>query len=226
MCGNLAYTSQAIIRPLGDLYSHKHKTSLGYDKEVFFHILDYSKPIKFQSVKFLHDSSPSPIPKFSPPHSQPKLVKGQHCDWVSHVKDHGFDLHPCKHCCQHTHSLKKFLKNKLPARTRIHLWWINSWQWALIGKKIFQSYARISSRVWKSLAVNFSPSYHLISDRGELMVIDKFQNYIKHVWSTTWTCYLSLQSKSSIPRFRVLSRDREAHKHVFGWWPSLNHLRL
>ena len=50
-----------IIRPWEELVHNKHKTSLGYDKELSFHILDYSKLIKFQSVKFLHDSSPTTV---------------------------------------------------------------------------------------------------------------------------------------------------------------------
>ena len=36
-----------IIRPWEELVHNKHKTGLGYDKELSFHILDYSKPIKF-----------------------------------------------------------------------------------------------------------------------------------------------------------------------------------
>ena len=58
-----------IIRPWEELVHNKHKTGLGYDKELSFHILDYSNPIKFQSAGFLHDSSPTtvldsaPLPK-------------------------------------------------------------------------------------------------------------------------------------------------------------------
>lgn len=55
-----------IIRPLEGLVLNKHKTGLGYDKEVSFHIPIYSKPIQFQSVGFLHDSSPSTVPDSTP----------------------------------------------------------------------------------------------------------------------------------------------------------------
>lgn len=36
-----------IMRPLEDFVRNKHITCLGYDKEVYFNNLDYSKPIKF-----------------------------------------------------------------------------------------------------------------------------------------------------------------------------------
>jgi hypothetical protein len=39
-----------------------HKTGIGYEKEVTFHILDYTKPIKFQSVGFIQKGSYSPGP--------------------------------------------------------------------------------------------------------------------------------------------------------------------
>jgi len=93
-------------------------------------------------------------------------VQHQHCDRVGHMKDHYFDLHPCKHCGQHTHSSNKYFKNKPPARTKIHLGWITYWQWASTVKNIFHSYNRIYSRVLKILAVDISSSSHLISDKG------------------------------------------------------------
>jgi len=37
---------------------------------------------------------------------------------------------------------------------------------------------------------------------------------------------LSLELDSTIPKFRVVAKDKEAHGHAFGWWPSLNHHRL
>ena len=55
-----------IIRPWEELVHNKDRTSLGYDKELFFHIMDYSKPIKFHSVGFLYDSSSSAIPDPAP----------------------------------------------------------------------------------------------------------------------------------------------------------------
>ena len=87
-----------IIRPWEELVHNKHKTSLGYDKDVSFHIPNYSKPIKFQSAGFLYDSSPSVVPNTTPLPEQPyQIVKWQHCDQVGHMKDHCFDLHRCKH---------------------------------------------------------------------------------------------------------------------------------
>jgi hypothetical protein len=42
--------SKPIIRPWEEIIYNKNRTGLGYDKEVTFHIPDYSKPIKFHSV--------------------------------------------------------------------------------------------------------------------------------------------------------------------------------
>jgi hypothetical protein len=53
--------SKPIIRPWEEISYNKNKTGLGYDNEVTFHILDYSKPIKFQSVGFLQEVSTSPV---------------------------------------------------------------------------------------------------------------------------------------------------------------------
>lgn len=36
-----------IIKPWEHLVHNKHRTGLGYDKDVFFHIPDYSKPTQF-----------------------------------------------------------------------------------------------------------------------------------------------------------------------------------
>ena len=55
-----------IIRPWEELVHNKHRTGLGYDKDVSFHILDYTKPIIFQSVEFLYDSSPVAVPDPAP----------------------------------------------------------------------------------------------------------------------------------------------------------------
>jgi len=41
--------SKPIIRPWEEIIYNKNRTGLGYDKEVTFHIPDYSRPIKFQS---------------------------------------------------------------------------------------------------------------------------------------------------------------------------------
>lgn len=163
-----------IIRPWEQLVHNKHRTGLGYDKDLSFHIPDYAKPIQFQSAGFIHDSLAAPhdssaptVPDSAPvPQQQQQIVKCQHCDRVGHLKDHCFDLHPCKHCHKTSHSSHRCFKNKRPARTKIHLGWIASWQWASTAKKIFQTHVRTCSRVLNSLAVEFSPSSHLVSDRG------------------------------------------------------------
>ena len=106
---------KTIIRPWEQLVHNKHRTSLGYDKDLSFHIPDYSKPIQFQSAGFIHDISPathdssaSAVPDSSPlpqqQQQQQQIVKCQHCDRVGHLKGHCFDLHPCKHCHKTSHS--------------------------------------------------------------------------------------------------------------------------
>ena len=114
-----------IIRPWEELVHNKHRTGLGYDKDVSFHIPDYTKPIIFQSAGFFYDSSPAAIP--DPVLLPQQIVKCQHCDRVGHMKDHCFDLHPCKHCGRHTYSSDRCFRYKPPARTKIHLGWIASW---------------------------------------------------------------------------------------------------
>ena len=163
-----------IIRPWEELVHNKHRNGHGYDKDMSFHIPNYSKPIQFQSAGFIHDSSL--VPHDSSPlavsdsapllQQQQQIVKCQHCDRVGHLKDHCFDLHPCKYCHKTSHSSHRCFRNKRSARTKIHLGWITSWQWASIAKKIFQTHVRTCSRVLKSLAAEFSPSSHLVSDRG------------------------------------------------------------
>jgi hypothetical protein len=54
--------SNPIIKPWEEIIYNKNRIGIGYDKEVTFHILDYSRPIKFQNVGFLQEFSPSPIP--------------------------------------------------------------------------------------------------------------------------------------------------------------------
>jgi len=94
-----------IIKPWEDLLHNKHRTSLGYDKDVSSHNPDYSKPIQFDSVGFLHDSSPLAVPDSGPLPQQPHhIFKFQHCDRVGHMNDQCFDLHPCENCYKTTHS--------------------------------------------------------------------------------------------------------------------------
>ena len=168
-----------IIRPWEQLVHNKHITGLGYDKDLSFHIPDYAKPIQFQNVGFIYDSSPAlhdssasavpdsaPLPQQQQQQQQQQIVKCQHCDRVGHLKDHCFDLHPCKHCHKTSHSSHRCFRNKHSARTKIHLGWIASWQWESTTKKIFQTHVRTCSRILNSLAVEFSPSSHLVSDKG------------------------------------------------------------
>ena len=53
--------SKPIIRHWEEIIYNKNRIGLGYDKEVTFHIPDYSRPIKFQSVGFMQEVSTSPI---------------------------------------------------------------------------------------------------------------------------------------------------------------------
>lgn len=72
-----------IIRPWEQLVHNKHKTGLGYVKDLSFHIPDYSKPIQFQSAGFIHDSSSAPhdssplaVQDFTPlPQQKQQIVK-------------------------------------------------------------------------------------------------------------------------------------------------------
>ena len=155
-----------IIRPWEQLVHNKHRTGLGYDKDLSFHIPDYAKPIQFQSAGFIHDNSSAPydssasaVPDSAPLPQQQKqqqqqIVKCQHCDRVGHLKDHCFDLHPCKHCHKTSHSSHRCFRNKRPARTKIHLGWIASWQWASTAKKIFQTHIRTCSNNNRSSNAN------------------------------------------------------------------------
>ena len=98
------------------------------------------------------------------------------------------------------------LRNKRPARIKIHLGWIASWKWASTAKKIFQTHVKTCSRVLKSLAVEFSPSSHLVFDMGEMMVIYKLQSHIKRAWATTYHT-----------SFRAVARDKDSPEHAFSW---------
>jgi hypothetical protein len=66
--------SKPIIRPWEEIKYNKNRIGLGYDKEVTFHIPNYSKPIKFQSDGFLQEVSTSPI------EIQHQNAKFQHCN--------------------------------------------------------------------------------------------------------------------------------------------------
>ena len=42
-----------VIRPWEEMTHNKHRTGLGYNSDVSFHIPEFAKPIKFRSVGFL-----------------------------------------------------------------------------------------------------------------------------------------------------------------------------
>jgi hypothetical protein len=54
--------SKQIIRPWEEIRNNNHRTCIGYEKDVTFHIPYYTKPIKFQSVGLLQEGSHSPAP--------------------------------------------------------------------------------------------------------------------------------------------------------------------
>ena len=89
------------------------------------------------------------------------------------MKYYSFDLHPCQNYHKTTHSSNKCFKNKPPIRAKIHIGWIASWQWDSIAKNIFQSYVRTCYTVLNNLVVEYSPSSHLLSHTGEVMIIFK-----------------------------------------------------
>jgi hypothetical protein len=120
--------SKPIIRPWEEIIYNKNRTGLGYDKEVTFHIPDYSRPIKFQSVGFLQEDSLSPV------QVQHHNVTCQHCNRVGHMENKCFDLHPCQHCGKHNHSSDRCSTLKKPARLKIHYEWIDPWQWSSTTK--------------------------------------------------------------------------------------------
>ena len=98
--------SKPIIRPWEEIIYKKNITRLGYDKEVTFHIPDYSRPIKFQSAGFLQESS------YLHASFQENILKSQHCHQVGHMEDQCFDLHPCEYCGKH--KMQEICKNKEP----------------------------------------------------------------------------------------------------------------
>jgi hypothetical protein len=133
--------SKPIIRPWEEIIYNKNRTGLGYDKEVTFHIPDYSRPIKFQSAGFLQEASTSPV------QVQNQNDKCQHCNRVGHKENQCFDLHPCQHCGKHNHSSDRCSTLKKPARLKIHYEWIDPWKWSSTTKRLYKSYRRIQSRV-------------------------------------------------------------------------------
>jgi hypothetical protein len=110
-----------IIRPWEEINYNKNRERLGYDKEVTFNILNYSRPMQFQSVGFLQEVLNSPVPV------QHQNEKCQHCNRVGHMENHCFDIHPCHHCGKHSHSSNICSTLNKPARLKIHCEWIDPW---------------------------------------------------------------------------------------------------
>jgi hypothetical protein len=107
-----------MIRPWEEINYTKPKKGLGYDKEVTFHILDYSRLIQFQSVGFLQEVSTSLVPV------QHQHSKCQYCNRLGHMEDQCYDLHHCQHSSKKNNLLNKCSKRNKPAILNIHYEWI------------------------------------------------------------------------------------------------------
>jgi hypothetical protein len=188
--------SKWIIRPWEEIRNNKHRTGIGYEKDVTFHIHDYTKLIQFQSVGLLQDGSHSPTP------FQEQFQKCQHCQRVGHMEDQCFDLHPCEHCGQQNHPSNRCSNMKKSARVKNHYGWIPSWRWPSITKKISQSYRRIHSRVMTHLAVEIFLSseditFQLLANLGNVLGTIEPRARFQSLWSSL--------------------------NHQIGLWSSLNH---
>jgi hypothetical protein len=113
--------SKLIIRSWEEIRHNKHRTDIGNEKEATFHIPDYTKPIQFQGIGLLQESSHSLAPV------QEQISICQHCQGVGHMEDQWFNLHPCEHCGQHNHPLNRCSNNKKPARIKNRYGWIPLW---------------------------------------------------------------------------------------------------
>ena len=128
--------SNPIIKPWEEIIYNKNRTGLGYDKEVTFHIPDYSRPIKFHNVGFLKEAPTSHV------QVQHQNDKFQHCNRVGHKENQRFDLHPFQHCGKHNHSSNRCSTLKKLARLKIHYEWIDPWKWSSITKRLDKFYCR------------------------------------------------------------------------------------
>jgi hypothetical protein len=137
--------SKPIIITWEEIIYNKNITRLGYDKEFTFHIPDYSKPIKFQSVGFLQEDSLSHVQV----HHHNETC--QHCNQFCHKENHCFDLHPFQHCGKHNHSSYICSTLKKPKMLKIHYELIDPWKWSSTTKWLYKSYRRIQSQVKTNL---------------------------------------------------------------------------
>lgn len=131
---------------------------MGYNKDVPFHVPDFSKAIHFHSVGFLGDVILQPQ----------QIIRCQHCERVGHEKNHCYDLHRCEHCGKKHHHLNKCFKHKTTARNKINFKWVASWDWSKTAKKIYRSY-------WQTLKWRVLHLLTLYLTRGELMVYYRFE---------------------------------------------------
>ena len=122
--------SKPIIKNWEEIINNKHRTWLGYENHLTFHIPNYSKPIRFVSARFLHENLISPISV------KLQSVKCQYFQRIGHMKDQCFDLHPCQHCGKCDHASKKCSKRNKPTRLKIHYGFINPWKWTSTAKKL------------------------------------------------------------------------------------------
>ena len=103
--------SKPFIRHWKEIFNNKHRKGLGYEKENTFHILDYSKQVKFVSARILHEDLKEKDSKFQQidakeddKQSEESIDECQHCHRVGHMEDQCFGLHPCQHCRKCNHS--------------------------------------------------------------------------------------------------------------------------
>jgi len=153
--------SQKIIRPWEEIRKNKHRTNIGYEKDVTFNNPYYTNPIQFQSARLLQDIS------YSHASVQEKIQKFQHCQQFGQIEYQCFDFHPYENCGKKNHPSNRCFNNKKSAILNKHYGWIPSWQWSPIVKKICQSYRRMHSRVSMHLVVKGFASSYLIHSREE-----------------------------------------------------------
>lgn len=151
---------KTFIRPWEEITCNKNRIGVIYDKDVFFHVLDFSKPIEFCSVGFLDYIVPQ------------QIFRCQYCDRAGREKDQNYDLHPYEKCAKKNHHSNICFKHKATSREKIDFGWISSWDWSNTAKKIYTSYHRICSRVLTSISVKSTSYSHLVSNKVRIDRID------------------------------------------------------
>lgn len=143
-------------RPWEEIFHNKNRSSLGYNKDVSFHVRDLSKPIQFHSVRFMGHVIRQPQ----------QIPISQHCDIVGHEKDDRYDLHPCEHCGNKNHHSNKCFKNNTTKSEKINFRWIVYWDLSKTTKKIYKSYYKRCLRVLTNLAMKSTSNSHPVSNKG------------------------------------------------------------